>query len=535
MTLANPLPVAIQGTATTSAVGDVVCYITDRCSYNVVLVSAGPPAEHKLQWSKQGTRDIVNDITNPRPFSIPPTPAGALYYRFVAAIDLSTSDPSLQQAWLQISQHPAQRTGPLQITTHYLSMKTSPLRKQSGSSLVVVMAVLATLMVIVAVAAEYTSTVNRQVQRSNSLQNAVAIGDSCIEILFANWRSTCSSPVNSTIPQKTTNFTSIPLPTASQFNLPAVANFAVRGASFDPANDEYDPNYIISNYKVVAVTPEWNTLSAANATPIPMLGQINTTVPSLDPLINPKIKTTPLFYNYVASADVTLPGLDRPATWSRKCGACFKNSSFPWNFAIFYADPLEIHPGAPFTVTGWVHTNSDLYTGHDYLTFADKVTYASDWFVDFMPGETSHNGETPQPPHYPGNLPPARDQALQPFGLDSTSIFNTSDANPNNDSYRELIEPPKSGYTDPMASQRYWDQADVVIEIKDNPVATNPGFDGVKGHDLVTIGTPNSDGTITSLNTSGKLLQHVQGCHYHERRYPGQPRGGRYSSLHPRH
>jgi prepilin-type N-terminal cleavage/methylation domain-containing protein len=93
VTLANPLPVAIQGTATTSDVGDVVCYITDRCSYNVVLVSAGPPAEYKLQWSKQGTRDIVNDITNPRPFSIPPTPAGALYYRFVAAIDLSTSDP----------------------------------------------------------------------------------------------------------------------------------------------------------------------------------------------------------------------------------------------------------------------------------------------------------------------------------------------------------------------------------------------------------------------------------------------------------
>ncbi len=35
----------------------------------------------------------MNDITNPRPFSIPTTPAGALYYRFVAAIDLSTSDP----------------------------------------------------------------------------------------------------------------------------------------------------------------------------------------------------------------------------------------------------------------------------------------------------------------------------------------------------------------------------------------------------------------------------------------------------------
>lgn len=102
VTLYDNLPVAIKGTASTA--GDIVGYITDRCSYDVVLVSAGPPAEYKLTWTprwpgwpdvtkKVGTRDIVNDVTNPRPFSIPPTADGALYYRFMAAIDLSTSDP----------------------------------------------------------------------------------------------------------------------------------------------------------------------------------------------------------------------------------------------------------------------------------------------------------------------------------------------------------------------------------------------------------------------------------------------------------
>ena len=85
------LGVDIRGTGST--IGDVICYITDRCAYEVVQVTAGPPAEYKLQWiTNQGTRDIANSITNPRPFSIPTTPAGALYYRFVAAIDLSTSD-----------------------------------------------------------------------------------------------------------------------------------------------------------------------------------------------------------------------------------------------------------------------------------------------------------------------------------------------------------------------------------------------------------------------------------------------------------
>jgi hypothetical protein len=91
ITLANNLTVPIKGTD--SSVGDIVCYITDRCSYNVVADTANPGA-YKLQWTNtQGTREIVNDITNPTPFSIPTTPAGALYNRFVAAIDLSTSDP----------------------------------------------------------------------------------------------------------------------------------------------------------------------------------------------------------------------------------------------------------------------------------------------------------------------------------------------------------------------------------------------------------------------------------------------------------
>src|SRR6202011_3305175 len=94
--------------------------------------------------------------------------------------------------------------------------------------------------------------------------------------------------------------------------------------------------------------------------------------------------------------------------------------------------------------------------------------------------------ETPASPNYLSGLPPARDQALQPFGLDSTLIFNTSDSNPNNDSYRELIQAPVAGYSDPLANARYWDQANVVIKID----ASNN----------VTIGRPNSDGTITDYN-----------------------------------
>lgn len=353
-------------------------------------------------------------------------------------------------------------------------MKTINPCKQSGSSLVVVISVLATLMVIVAVAAEYTGTVNRHVQRSNTEQSAIAVADSCIDILFSNWRAICSVPGNVTMPQTTSQFTSIALPTAAQLNLPDVGNFVKRGTSIDPNNDEYDPNYTISNYKLVAVNAQWNALASASATPEPMLGQLTAAITSGTPA-----PTTPLVYNYIASADVTLPALGPAGKVVARVQRVFQKQQLsPWNFAIFYVDPLEIHPGPPFTVTGWVHTNSDLYTGRNTLTFADKVTYASDWFVNFKPGETYHNAQIPRSPNYPSNLPPARDQAMQPFGMDSTAIFSTTDTNPNNDSYHELIEQPVTGYPDPLAGQRYYDQAAIKILIDASNNVTIKKLDG---------------------------------------------------------
>lgn len=370
-------------------------------------------------------------------------------------------------------------------------MKTIHFRKQSGSSPIVVISVLATLMVIVGVAAEYTFTINRHVQRSNSLQSAVAVGDSCIDMMFANWRAICSAPGAATTAQTTNTFSSIALPTAAQLNLPSVTNFAKRGTSYDPANDEYDSSYTISNYKIVAVGPEWTALPSASATPIPMLGQLAAAITTGTPA-----PTTPLVYNYVASVDVTLPGSGPAGRIVAKVRRVFQKQQLsPWNFAIFYVDPLEIHPGPSFAVTGWVHTNADLYTAHNTLTFADKVTNGSDWFIGFKPGDGAHNGETPQSPAYPSNLPPARDQAMQPFGMDSTALFSTTDPNPNNDSYRELVEQKATGYTDPFDGQRYYDQAAIKILIDSGNNLTIKKLDG-------TTVTNSSSGNDKKLYTA---------------------------------
>ncbi len=349
-----------------------------------------------------------------------------------------------------------------------------------GSSLVVVMCTLVLLMVIAGVAVEYTTTINRNVQRGNSVENAVAVGDGCIEMLYANWRGISrTSGVN---PPKTNalNGNNIPLPTAANFpNLPAKANFAKRGTILDPKTDEppgptdYDATFTISNYKVIAASPEETGYGSASASPTPAIGQDGGS------------RTV----NYIASADVTLPSLRGNVVAKVRRVLQWQELS-PWNYALFYVDPLEIHPGPQFVINGWVHTNSDLYTAHDTLTFTDKVTFADNWYIEYMPGDSSHGGQTPTSPNYPGSpnyaaglpnsgetMTPARDAEHQPFGINPADKFDTSNGNDptkDNTGYHELVEKrvgstANDPFYDPVSgtSYRYYDQADFKIVVDD--------------------------------------------------------------------
>jgi hypothetical protein len=84
--LPRPIEVSLDdGTAVQPVV--VTGFISDRYTY---VVKNG-----ELRYFKPGDalgRPMANDITSATPFSIPLTPAGAEYNRFVAAINLSTAD-----------------------------------------------------------------------------------------------------------------------------------------------------------------------------------------------------------------------------------------------------------------------------------------------------------------------------------------------------------------------------------------------------------------------------------------------------------
>jgi Tfp pilus assembly protein PilX len=94
LTLESNLPVDVKtqlyDSATNSNVNvNVVCFITDRIYY---VVNGGGELRYYSPTQPPEGRLMANDITSASPFSIPVTPAGAQYNRFVAAINLSTAD-----------------------------------------------------------------------------------------------------------------------------------------------------------------------------------------------------------------------------------------------------------------------------------------------------------------------------------------------------------------------------------------------------------------------------------------------------------
>ena len=361
-------------------------------------------------------------------------------------------------------------------------MNTNIPKNESGSTIILVISIMALLMVLVAIAADYTMSINRGVQRTNTLQSAVALADGCTENNFVYWRA-----ISRNLPTqaKTTNdLNVIPLPTGGAPNtqFPNVPNFTATSNSYSPTATE-----TVQECKVVAVDPEDNVL-AGNAAPIPAVGRYLN--------IDDPLKTTAV-YNYKSTAYVTLPTLSGKVV--AKVQRIFqKKQESPWGFAIFYVDPLEIHPSPPFNITGWVHTNGGLYTGHNTLHFLEKVTYVDDWYrgsrmgdPGFMPGDPRAVGgsapEVPTLPTWLANQPPDRDDTHEPIGLDQ-SLFSTTDANPNNDGYHELIEPPVLGSSDPLAAQRYYNQADVIIKID----ASN----------TITFQRPNGNGTVRTIDVN---------------------------------
>jgi len=83
------LPIAVTPTIGGTAV-NIVCFFTDRVAYTV----NGSQLFYYPRQSNGNFKVLANSITSATPFSIPATPLGAPFNRFVAAVNLITSDTS---------------------------------------------------------------------------------------------------------------------------------------------------------------------------------------------------------------------------------------------------------------------------------------------------------------------------------------------------------------------------------------------------------------------------------------------------------
>jgi hypothetical protein len=300
-------------------------------------------------------------------------------------------------------------------------MKTKTTHSPAGNVLLITVVTMAIIGVFINLALQYTNSIGRNVQRSLLLRQATNIGDSSTEMSFSAWRAICRQ--NQTkIYTRSEMDNEIPTPTPSNF--PGVST------------------YKLLNYAVYPLDSYWNIKTSGGSTPPPIAGPNH----------------GDLSYYYLASADVVVPTVTSKNPTSltdkgnivAKVRRVFQKEILSlWRYAIFYDDDMEIHPGPVMNVTGDVHTNGSLYTGHSTLTLSGKTTYTDTWTIGFMPGDSTHP-ETPTSPSWATGLPPASDQEQQPYGVHL-------------DDYHQLIDYTTS--TTPLDPYRFQTQADIVVTI----------------------------------------------------------------------
>ncbi len=340
---------------------------------------------------------------------------------------------------------------------------------QKGSVIITAMAIVIVVGVAVGTALSLSSNVARNSYRSRQRAGAESVADGALEVMYAKWCDAGRTALQS----------NQGLPTAA--DIAAMSGGAnAPGPASSPAYPDF-AGFTFNEYSLVpldaAGVPTGG--STPGITMIPVAGRPGWMSRA---------------YNYLAKATVSVPvvGGTESITVSRR----FQKADAPiFQSAIFYEGALEIHPGPDMNITGLVHTNTDLYasTGGSDLTFSRNVSFGSSYAEGVAPGDARTTMTTA--PNYPGGKSSQLNKVdrLEPLGIDPSSVFDTTDANANNDSFRELIERPVSSQPDPpeIASLRFYNQAGLKILLDTSRAAADPlrmrVYNG-RGVELTTAG-----------------------------------------------
>ncbi len=140
-----------------------------------------------------------------------------------------------------------------------------------------------------------------------------------------------------------------------------------------------------------------------------------------------------------------------------------------FQFAIFYAVDLEIHPGANMTITGRVHSNSRLFTTPNdgvTLTYNSHATSADKMLIYGKKDGDLRNLANHGTAVFKGEKDENVSSLTLPIGT----------SNSPDDVYKILeIPPPGEPASSTLGQQRYYNKADVVIKVTDAGVTATSG------------------------------------------------------------
>ncbi len=141
-----------------------------------------------------------------------------------------------------------------------------------------------------------------------------------------------------------------------------------------------------------------------------------------------------------------------------------------FQFAIFYSLDCEINPGANMTVSGRVHSNSNLYTRPDgvTLTFGGDVTAAGKIFTTQSPLDPNNSRSQGTVTYSPGVQHDAGVNTLTlPIGTNNSSA-----------AIHGILEVPPSAEdpTSAMGKQRMYNQADMIVVVSNSSVTVKSGY-----------------------------------------------------------
>lgn len=175
---------------------------------------------------------------------------------------------------------------------------------------------------------------------------------------------------------------------------------------------------------------------------------------------------------------------------------------------FFFENNIEFYRPAEMIISGLVHTNSFAYMSGQSsasLTFQDDVSYVTGYSSTTDPPYANmwsgYVANAKVNPIYPDGYSNQVHQVsrMEPLGNEPQSVLNTTDTNPNNDSIRELIEPPVTGYTDPaeLSKRRLYNKAGLLVEINGSNVTVT----GQNGTTVSAVQTTAIKGAIATKTT----------------------------------